>query len=171
MSKHRKAPRRNGQAAPPTSISMDQTVNELRASMGWQPANAEKPTKAPRPTKATKPTTTPGTLPSYPLSDSAPPVESRELIPDNIMDLLVEKYTRFAQLMARGKLQPMDIKSVRAICNQVDASAEDLEREARKRRWIAEHIRKSIDLVTPNRSQLERPTNGQKSYSRKEIDL
>lgn len=141
MSNNRKAPGGNGQTATP--LSMDQTVSELRASMGWQPTKSN-PT-APKASAAAP------AMPSYPLSDPGPAPESRETIPENIMDLLVEKYTRFAQLMARGKLQPMDIKSVRAICNQVDASAAELEREAQKRRWIAKHIRKSIDLVAPPR--------------------
>ncbi|MEM1268907.1 MAG: hypothetical protein AAF752_03135 [Bacteroidota bacterium] len=73
------------------------------------------------------------------------PDDFKEPIPGNIMDLLVEKYTRFAQLMARGKLQRTDIASVRAICNQVEASAVELENEAQKRRWIVEQIRKSIE--------------------------
>jgi hypothetical protein len=68
-------------------------------------------------------------------------------IPDNIMDLLVERYTSFAQLVARGKLQPMDVATMRAICNQVAASAEDLQREALRRKHIVGHIQKCLDLL------------------------
>lgn len=73
---------------------------------------------------------------------------AREALNDDVMEDLASEYSRFAQLVAHGQVQPRDYTTLNALCNQVRASIEALEEEAKRRRRILDKVVKSIEVLT-----------------------
>ncbi|MEM1270590.1 MAG: hypothetical protein AAGI08_11160 [Bacteroidota bacterium] len=86
-------------------------------------------------------------------SKPRPGLTSTPLPPDHVMDLLAGRYSRFSQLVARGKVEPTDIHTMRSMCRQVRASAEELQREATRRLDIIDLIEQCLDLLHENKER------------------
>ena len=87
-----------------------------------------------------------GSVSHYPpLQVVQPPVEAP---PPNVMDLLVERYTRFSALIARNRVELDDLVALRTVCSQVQASAAEMEAEARRRRRLVQYIEECADLLS-----------------------
>ncbi|MEM1268451.1 MAG: hypothetical protein AAF752_03875 [Bacteroidota bacterium] len=83
-----------------------------------------------------------------------PLANSHDPFSEDVMEDLASEYSRFAQLVARGKVQPQDYKVIRATINSVLASADTLEAEVKRRRTIALRIQSSVEFIENN------PTGG-----------
>lgn len=128
-----------------TSIPVIESVSDLkyiRGADGAQITSRTQPTQ-PAPRRApSAPATSPGA---------------------DVMDRLASRFSSFALLAARGRIQTCDVDDLETICEQVQASIEELKAEAERRQNILDSIKRSY--VALNHAQPDTgPADGAMIY-------